>query len=88
MPLSSTWVRNGMLGLLGASFLAGFVAGRTQAAAHLPAIWEPWKWVALGRELDHTIPLLEHDKAELIESIEQEQGTEVKTWTTKTTKTN
>ncbi|MBE7159264.1 MAG: hypothetical protein INR62_12685 [Rhodospirillales bacterium] len=54
----------------------------------MPAIWEPWKWVALDRELDRTIPLLEQDKAELIEAIEQEQGTEEKPWTTKTTKTN
>ena len=71
MPVSIAWVRNGMLGLLGVSFLAGFVAGRTQAAAHLPPIWEPWKWLALGRELDRSIPLLEQDKAELIGAIEQ-----------------
>jgi hypothetical protein len=88
MPVSIAVLRNGMLGLMGASFLAGFVAGCTQASTNLPPIWEPWKWIALGRELDRTILLLEQDKAELIEAIKQEQGTEEQLWTTKTTKTN
>ncbi|MGC2656508.1 MAG: hypothetical protein WA324_00930 [Bryobacteraceae bacterium] len=55
-----------MLALLGASFLTGILVGHAQAAANLPPIWEISKWIALGRELDRTLPLLERDKAELI----------------------
>jgi hypothetical protein len=73
--------------LVGAAFSAGYIAGQTQAASNLPPIWEVSKWIALGRELERTIPLLEHDQTELIQAIEQEQ--EGKPWTkAKTMKTN